>query len=739
MLSEFKQTDYSIHDFEYLVTAVQRTMFRVQENLDGTTSIYCKNNGNLLCKISTKGTSSVPRPVNVVEPQPSNTKWLNNRPEYATNENPGQRFEDEESPIPSDNEDPKDELEDGGTQEGFLRFFDLIPNERLQATPREKLWTEFPLRKISRSNECRSHLREDKIPEQLPLTSHWVRRLLPMLGKGAFVQEEKLQVLLRSYDSFCRHPYNTACPTSCHFPKLRCREKKQYAISTPLKVLKNLDTAHTYSMGRRQREERKRTLRTGLDAPSRRLLRKFNGTKCNVLLKRLPQAEIDDWLSRRSPPSDSDDSDIEILEADPTYRPSRKVAALPPSRSRRGKVKEAPKAEKVAPSTRRCSVYLRDIVLDIRRRSNGYHYYRDTRIKVHNYRDFLDSLISNRPLLNRVYTARCTEPSGAFERNGIPTKPSASFQDMFMASVAKWPHVSSRPNQAVKMGNKRTAFVALGGHSSAKVGHKVAKPAQQQVAKFGQKAQPTATRTKGMMQMKPVASSVQTLKKSTVVLDLDTNSSAIRQLMKSPASTKSSVVVLRQQQSDDEDIPLIDLTEDSPPREPGSQISRRIANSNLVGSTHGPGSSRSGISVCPLSLLKSPSGNPARRQSSAVPLVHQIVGQPTKGQFPLTVGTDVRRPPSQETSGGHLVVYPQTDQRSFVVSQWRFRCFACGFQRFFYGPQDQPKEVETAVRDHLRLFHYVGEPEAFISRYLDSVNRCTVIEAFPGFKESEDD
>ncbi|GBM60350.1 hypothetical protein AVEN_79946-2 [Araneus ventricosus] len=48
-------------------------MFKVQDNPDGSTSIYCKNSGNLLCTIPGKRNCNGPRRVNVVEPQPVNT------------------------------------------------------------------------------------------------------------------------------------------------------------------------------------------------------------------------------------------------------------------------------------------------------------------------------------------------------------------------------------------------------------------------------------------------------------------------------------------------------------------------------------------------------------------------------------------------------------------------------------------------------------------------------------------
>lgn len=73
----------------------------------------------------------------------------------------------------------------------------------------------------------------------------------------------------------------------------------------------------------------------------------------------------------------------------------------------------------------------------------------------------------------------------------------------------------------------------------------------------------------------------------------------------------------------------------------------------------------------------------------------------------------------------------------FRVSQWRFRCFACGFQRLFFD-RERPQSVEGAVRDHLSNYHNVADVESYLSRYLDAVHHCAVIEAFPGFKGADD-
>lgn len=198
--------------------------------------------------------------------------------------------------------------------------------------------------------------------------------------------------------------------------------------------------------------------------------------------------------------------------------------------------------------------------------------------------------------------------------------------------------------------------------------------------------------------------------KKSRVLKVDTDSSAFKRLVLDPQRPLSD----SSSSSDSEPIPVIDLTEETtPPIKTGSSKGGPQGTSVYMPEPSRPGQSGQ---QAPSKGLATTGHRPGPSSSRARSGRQQVVKRPL---FPM-----------QQAS-------TQTPEERFRVSQWRFRCFACGFQRLFVD-RESLQSVEAAVRDHLSNYHNVGDVESYLSRYLDSVNHCAVIEAFPGFKGAGD-
>ncbi|GFV00756.1 uncharacterized protein TNCV_1385751 [Trichonephila clavipes] len=434
-------------------------MFKIQDNPDGSTSIYCKNSGNLLCTIPGKRNSNLPRRVNVVEPQPANNvaetsivpdwRHLKRQKVSSVSDEPAGLDENGVEPITSssqkklpltweqclslrqskcclspipiafDGDQTEDYLNDSVTIDEFAKCLNLVSKEKLQTDNRDSLLAEYPLRLLSRSKAYRTledfpseDLRDLKLPDDMPLTSLLGIKILHLNENRNFFNEQQVMISLKKYDSFCRIPFNATKPGSCHFPKLRCREKS-YPVSTLLKSSKH-KANHFYTYGRRQRLDRILTLKTGLDARSRRLQNLCERKNCSVSLTRLSKKEIESWKNR---PSKSTFTLTPIRQLEMFNSMSRfsgvpiatsitlseGIYLFPPWRSilkiQQPKVYTFSELteEQKKKCRRKCSVPMTDVTELICKRGEDY-FIRNTSIHIPFYRNFL-SLLENRKSL----------------------------------------------------------------------------------------------------------------------------------------------------------------------------------------------------------------------------------------------------------------------------------------------------------------------------------------------------
>ncbi|GFT12858.1 uncharacterized protein NPIL_576221 [Nephila pilipes] len=322
-------------------------------------------------------------------------------------------------PITIDGDQTEDYFYDCITQDEFAKCLDLVSKAKLQAESRDSLLAEYPLRLLSRSKAYRTledipseDLRDLKLPDDMPLTSLLGMKILHLNESRNFFNEETMMISLKRYDSFCRIPFNATKPGSCHFPKLRCREKS-YPVSTLLKSSKH-KANHFYTYGRRQRLDRVLTLKTGLNGRSRKLQHLCERKNCFVNLTRLTKEEIESWRNKpsQSVPASSLLNQIQMLMPMSRFSSvpiatsitlAEGVFLFPPWRSilkiQQPKVYTFSELteEQKKKCRRKCSVTLTDVTELICKQGDDY-YIRNTSICIPFYRDFL-SLLKNRKSL----------------------------------------------------------------------------------------------------------------------------------------------------------------------------------------------------------------------------------------------------------------------------------------------------------------------------------------------------
>ncbi|KAF8777402.1 hypothetical protein HNY73_014270 [Argiope bruennichi] len=615
-------------------------MFKVQDNPDGSTSIYCKNSGNLLCTIPGKRNCRAPRRVNVVEPQHES---LRDESARLNDENEGKPRTRQSkcclSPIPIsvDGDQSEDYFDDCITQDEFAKCLNLISKEKLQTESKDRLLAEYPLRLLSRSKAYRTledspaeDLRDLKLPDDMPLTSCLGMKILQLNEERNFVTEMKIMMSLRRYDDYCRIPFNTNKPSACNFPKLRCREKKTYPITSLLKSSKH-EANHFYTYGRRQRMDRIITLKTGLDARSRRLLRLCNKQKWIVELKKLTQEEIESWKNK-SIPSDEQFSlieqsnlpTIEILRPNtvPTSSSSdlswKEIRALlPPGTSLLKIALKAPEASSssLKQHKKKCrGVAMTDVTNYITKREDGFYYFKNQSIRIPFYEEFLSSLRMKKLLNNR----RVTEGRNPNLNKSQMTR----FQKS--VSILKPLIINSNVTGYLDFGDSNMNFPKVA----------TAQNFSEKIAKYSSEiAISQNVATHGLTEIK--------------IKRQEGMATPIKERLSSTRLLRTSAGETRQTE-----VPVIDLTGDSPPEKP---------------------------------------------------VIKQFV--------------------------------PKTER--LVISQWKFTCFRCGYNHFYLSHTYDRHSVETAVHEHMNRIHSVANPESSLSRYIDRVNKCAVIEAFTDLQVRE--
>ncbi|GBM60356.1 hypothetical protein AVEN_79951-1 [Araneus ventricosus] len=541
-------------------------------------------------------------------------------------------------PISVDGDQSEDYFDDCITQDEFAKCLNLISKEKLQTESKDSLLAEYPLRLLSRSKAYRTledspseDLRDLKLPDDMPLTSCLGMKILHLNEDRNFVAQAKMMMSLKRYDDYCRIPFNTNKPSTCNFPKLRCREKKTYPITSLLKSSKH-EANHFYTYGRRQRLDRIITLKTGLDARSRRLLRLCNRKKWIVQLEKLTEEEIESWKNRRSIPLDEESSlveqqnlpSIETLRSTtvPTANSStlsyKEICALLPAGT--SLLKVPPKAPEPNSSRfkelaekhkkkcqKKCAVSLPNVMRFITKRGDGFYYFKNRSIRIPFYEEFLSLPMVKKSLNNRKMK------EGNNPKLNNTQKSVSVLKSLINSSIAS---ISGYQNSS--MNSPKVATV------------------QNFAAKNATNCSEMATSQKGA---------------SNYLKEMVKNPNKERVTSSRPR--RASSIDLRR--TEGTEVPVIDLTGESPPSEKEKPVNK----------------------------------------------------QPV----------------------------PKTEK--FIISQWKFTCFGCGYSRFYLSNTYEPHTVETAIHEHMDRQHSVADPESFLSRYIDRVNKCTVIEAFPGYKDSK--
>lgn len=149
------------------------------------------------------------------------------------------------------------------TPEEFARCLNLVPTEKFQKEPLDQLKVDFPLRHLSRTKNLAAKENSQNIKplEDVPLTSVKGGNFLKLNQTKNFYSEQDIERRIKDYDSFCRFQIESPSVDG-NFPKLRCRERKDYPISIPHRILR-FAPSHIYAFNKRQRLEKLITFRTG--------------------------------------------------------------------------------------------------------------------------------------------------------------------------------------------------------------------------------------------------------------------------------------------------------------------------------------------------------------------------------------------------------------------------------------------------------------------------------------------
>lgn len=291
-------------------------MFKIVENGNGTTSIFCKESGQLVCTVHGKKSSVV----GVSRPFKKETIGSNEDEVACYNNSSSMKLLNEESYVgesiknrektysidddldnisfvssasSSEVEDPSDDCID---DIAFLQSLNLIRAKELNNRSISQLQNIFPLRKISRTKECLKHhcidmLENIKIFEETELCSPLGHYALDSCRKQLLNKKESTE-LVKKYEKYCQISVLSVHPNTVNLPQLRCREALKYPVTfRPNKNWKSY-WCHQYSFGHKQRNLRYKTLKTGLNEKSRKLKKLCK--KVQVVLPRLAYSKIPD-------------------------------------------------------------------------------------------------------------------------------------------------------------------------------------------------------------------------------------------------------------------------------------------------------------------------------------------------------------------------------------------------------------------------------------------------------------
>ncbi|GIY32766.1 uncharacterized protein CEXT_484911 [Caerostris extrusa] len=663
-------------------------MFKIQENPDGSTSVICKNSGNILCTVPKNNNNGPRRQINVVEPQPINNagssvdfEWNNIKREKSSDEADELKGENQVkaitrqskcciSPIPIsfDGDQNEDYFDDYISLDEFAKCLNLISKEKLQTQPRETLLAEYPLRLLSKSKAYRTledspheDLKDLKLPDDMPLTSNLGIKILHLNENRNFLSESKRSMSLKRYDNYCRMPFNTNKPSTCNFPKLRCREKKTYPISTLLKSSKH-QANHFYTYGKRQRTERMITLRTGLNTKSRRLLKLCEKKKFSIMLKRLSNEEIKTWKKKSLPSSSlaiipslpeqilkpstltSDNSTLTLAEIYARIPSGTSLLKVKPQNSH-SKICFNKLLEQKKKQCQRFSIKLMDVTKNICKRTDGY-YFKDTLIRVSFSEDTLSLL-----------------------------------------------KVTESPNHR-KDAEKNNLKVSNCNHHAS---HSVSKAAlKTSVAKTSKAMKLPLNSIKNVIQKNP-SKKLETQESASDIIN--------QMAMQKPSSSTLKSILLKHKTSSEPIKAIL--------------IQKTIANSTQELLNERKSKIVSGLRTASKHVEHR---KPKADQNSI------------KSHQPSSEATvkDVKFGDLTDESSLQESVGKESMPKEIALSRYKFNCFGCGLKYFYV---QQSTIVEKLVKEHLEKYHSVLDPESFFTRVFDRANQCTIIEAFPSFKD----
>lgn len=302
-------------------------MYKIVENDDGSTGVYSRRTGELICSVNSKK-----NPVGIGHPirrtdnpsvscrtmlpksaacsklntglKCSNSAESGNSLQIAVSPLTKEEYTDDDSlgefpPVPSDDEDSTagDFPDDCISQEEFLQCLGLVSTRKLQENSIVDLRREFPLRTISRTvpeNKCNTGL-QVKILEDVEICSPLGIRVLQSSPNNE-LDENGVMACIGKCERYCQ--FSVSSVYCGNVPQLRNRELlTKYPVTyRPLKTWRT-DSTFVYSFTKKQRQERMRSLQTGLSRRSRKLKRLCR--EVTVTLKKLSPEVIKSWLRKK--------------------------------------------------------------------------------------------------------------------------------------------------------------------------------------------------------------------------------------------------------------------------------------------------------------------------------------------------------------------------------------------------------------------------------------------------------
>lgn len=307
-------------------------MYKIVENEDGSTAVYSSKTGELICSVnSKKNPVGIGHPIRRTDNPATPCRPVLQKSTVCTKLNIGLKcsnsvessnslniavspvmkdYTDDDSwgefpPLPSDDEESTagDFPDDCISQEEFLQCLGVISTRKLEQNSITDLRREFPLRMISRTipeNKCKTQL-QVKILEDVEICSPLGIQILQSSSSNE-LDENGVMACISKCERYCQ--FSVSSVYCGNVPQLRNRELlTKYPVTyRPLKTWR-ADSTFQYSFTKKQRQDRFKSLQTGLSRRSRKLKRLCQ--EVSITLKKLSPMEIKSWLKRKPNSSQS--------------------------------------------------------------------------------------------------------------------------------------------------------------------------------------------------------------------------------------------------------------------------------------------------------------------------------------------------------------------------------------------------------------------------------------------------